>query len=150
MQDEHHPLGRAEPLQHDQQGQLDVVVEGDPVGRVGGRLEANRWLAAGDELDLAGVMRAFPARPGGAELIQAQPAGDHDQPAASIIDLTARRAEQAGERVLDHVLGRADVPQHPEGQVDQVRAVLIPGLDDLFVTLLLSHLRLPGKPADPA
>ena len=61
MQDEDDSLGRAEPLQHDQQGQLDVVVEGDPVGRVGGRLEAHGRLAAGDELDLAGVMRTFPA-----------------------------------------------------------------------------------------
>ena len=35
VQHEDDPLRRAEPLQHDQQGQPDVVVQGDPVGRVG-------------------------------------------------------------------------------------------------------------------
>ena len=79
---------------------------------------------------------------GRADLIQAQPAGDYDQPAAAVLDLAARGAEQAGERVLDHILGRADVPQHPEGQVDQVGTVLIPAPDDLFV-VLLSHVTPP-------
>ena len=37
VQDEDDPLGRAEPLQHDEQGEPDAVVEGDPVGRIGER-----------------------------------------------------------------------------------------------------------------
>ena len=61
VQDERHPLGGAEPLQHDKQGQLDVVVEGDPIGRVDGRLLAYGRLTGRYELDLAGVVRAFPA-----------------------------------------------------------------------------------------
>jgi hypothetical protein len=70
---------------------------------------------------------------------QAQPAGHHDQPAAFVFDLAGPGAQQPGKRVLDHILGRADVPQHPEGQVDQVRAMLGPGLDDLLIVLVHGH-----------
>jgi hypothetical protein len=46
VQHEDDPLGGAEPLQHDQQGQPDVVVEGDPVGRVARRPAVGWRLAA--------------------------------------------------------------------------------------------------------
>ena len=36
MQHERDPLGRGHRLQHDQEGHADRLVEGDPVGRVGG------------------------------------------------------------------------------------------------------------------
>jgi hypothetical protein len=52
VQDEDDPLSRAEPLQHDQQGEPDLVVEGDPVGGIGQRGLARRR----DELDLARVV----------------------------------------------------------------------------------------------
>jgi len=60
----------------------------------------------------AGVRRPDP--------IQAQAAGHHGQPAALVLDLVEFDAHQAGERVLHDVLGRADVPEHPERQVDEV------------------------------
>ena len=57
VQDEDDPLGRAEPLQHDQQGEPDAVIEGDPVGGVAEPVPGS----GRDELDLAGVVGAFPA-----------------------------------------------------------------------------------------
>ena len=59
VQDEHDPLGRAEPLQHDEQGQLDVVVEGDPVGRVGGRRRpTDGWPPGTNSISLASCGRS--------------------------------------------------------------------------------------------
>jgi hypothetical protein len=69
MQDEHHPLGRAEPLQHDQESELDVVVQRHPVGRIARK--AGGRLAAGNELDHAGIVRPLTPGAGGADLIQA-------------------------------------------------------------------------------
>jgi hypothetical protein len=37
VQDEDHSLGWCQPLEHDQQRQANLVVEGDPVGRVDAR-----------------------------------------------------------------------------------------------------------------
>jgi hypothetical protein len=54
------------------------------------------------------------------DLIQAQAAGHHGQPAALVLDLVEFDPHQAGERVLHDVLGRADVPEHPEREVDEV------------------------------
>lgn len=133
VEDEDDAFGRAEPVQHDQQGQPDVVIQRDPVGGVRERIADRECLAACHELDLVGVVRALAAGPGRPDLIQAQPTGHHDQPAASIVDLTGGGAQQAGERVLHHILGRADVAQHPEGQVDQVGTVGLPGLDDFLM-----------------
>jgi hypothetical protein len=123
-------------------GQPDVVVQRDPVGWVAGRIGTRGPLAARHELDLAGVVRPLAASPGRADLIQAQAAGHHDQPAAGIVDLTRAGAQQAGKCVLHHVLGRADVAQHPEGQVDQVGVVGMPRLDDLVLPFFghVAHL----------
>src|SRR5215467_5723292 len=45
------------------------------------------------------------------DLVQAQAAGHHYQPAALIVDLARTGAHQARERVLDDVFGGADVPE---------------------------------------
>jgi hypothetical protein len=66
----------------------------------------------------------------------------NDQPAPVILDLATRRPEQPGKRVLNDILGRADVPKHPEGQVHQIGAVSMTYLDDLRICLLFSHIRL--------
>ena len=110
MQHEHAAFGRAEPLQHDEQGQAHGVVERDPVGRV-----RQFGLGDRDELDLGGVVRALAPGPGRADLVQAQAAGDHDQPAAQVLDLSGIRPQQPAERLLHHILRRPDLAQHPEG-----------------------------------
>jgi hypothetical protein len=126
MKHEDHPLGRAEALQQDQQRQADAVIQGDPVGGVGQPAAGGR----GNELALGGVMGPLPASPGGPDPVQAQAAGHHDQPPALILNLTDVRGQQAGERILDGILGGTDVAEHPEGEIDQVGAVLPERLDD--------------------
>ena len=58
MKHEHDALGRAEPLQHDQQGDPHAVIERDPVRRVG-----ESGFRRRDELDFCGVVGALPAGP---------------------------------------------------------------------------------------
>jgi hypothetical protein len=79
---------------------------------------ASPFLGRRGELDLAGVVGALPAGAGRLDLVQAQAAGHHDQPAALVLDLTGPRGHQARERVLHDVLGRADVPR-ASGMRDQ-------------------------------
>jgi hypothetical protein len=110
-----------------------------PAGSRGGP-EADGRLVGGHELDLAGVARPFTANPGRADLVQAQSASDHGQPAAVVLDLAAGVAQQPGKRVLPDILGRADVPQHLEGEVRKVGTMGVPGLDDLLVALLFGHV----------
>ena len=142
MQDEDDPLGRAEPLQHDQQGEPDPIVEGDPVGGIGQRGLGRRR----DELDLAGVVNVFPAKPGGLDLVQAQAAGHHDKPAALVLDFAEVRADQAGERVLHDVLSRAYVADHPKCQVNKVWEVVLVRLADLPGIPFPVHAALPFGP----
>jgi hypothetical protein len=135
MKNEDHALGRAEALQQDQQRQADAVIQGDPVGGVGQPVLGGR----GNELDLGGVVGAFPASPGGPDPVQAQAAGHHDQPAPLVLDLADVRGQQAGERILHGILGGTDVAEHAEGEIDQVGAVLPERLDDLRAVARLAH-----------
>jgi hypothetical protein len=48
-------------------------------------------------------------------------------------------AQQTRERVLHDVFGGAEVTEHPEGQVDQVRAVFPVSLADRCVVLFPRH-----------
>jgi hypothetical protein len=70
---------------------------------------------------------------------RAEAAGHDDQPAALVLDLTEFRGHQACERVLHDVLGRADVPEHPEGEINEIRAVVLVGLADLPAVLFTAH-----------
>src|SRR5712672_2348392 len=92
-----------------------------------------------DELDLAGIVGALPARAGRLDLVQAQAAGYDDQPSPLVFDLTALGGHQARERVLHDVLGRADVPQHPECEMNEIRTVVLVGLADLPAVLFTAH-----------
>jgi hypothetical protein len=135
VQDEDDPLGWGEPLQHHQQGQMHALVERDPVGGIGQGGLSRR----GGGLDDAGVVGPLPAGPGRLDLVQAQAAGHHDQPAALICDLTRGGVQHAGKRVLHDVLGGADVPEHPERQINQVGAVLPVRPADRAAVLLTRH-----------
>ncbi|GAB4598045.1 hypothetical protein MOKP4_43630 [Mycobacterium avium subsp. hominissuis] len=121
VQHEADPLPRAEPAQHLQQRGADLVVEGDPVGRV----EPRRGRL------LADIARTFVPRAGRAQLVQAEPAGHHGQPAPHVVDVA--RGGQPQECLLRNVFRVADVAQHLVGEVDQVGTVTTPGLGDLVV-----------------
>ena len=135
MEHEDHPLRRAELLQHDQQRQPDAVIDGDPVGRIGQRRLGSRC----GELDLAGVICPLPAGPGRPYLVQGQTAGHHDKPAAFVVYIAAISSQQTRERVLHDVFGGAEVTEHPECQVNQVRAVLPVSPADRCVVLFPGH-----------
>jgi hypothetical protein len=95
---------------------------------------------------------AFPAGAGRPDLIQAEAAGHHDQPAALILDVAEIGTYQAGERVLYDILGRADVAEHPEREVNQVQAmtgVCLADLPALEVPVHLPFLPRPGTPGGP-
>jgi hypothetical protein len=76
VQHESRPLGRREPIEHHGEGELDLVVEGDPVGRVTA-LPAQHWRVdvgepTGGGLE-PGVRRV--------QMVEAQPPDDDHQPA---------------------------------------------------------------------
>ena len=78
--------------------------------------------------DVAGALVAGARR---THLVEAEPAGDHGQPAADVVDLVDVGAGQPQKRLLRDVFGLADVAEHLVGEVDQIGAVAAPGLGDL-------------------
>jgi hypothetical protein len=122
VEHERHPLGGRELLQDDKQREADLVVEGGPVGRIHGPPGRGR----NHRVDGGGVMDGLPAGAGRTDLIQADPAGDNDQPAAQIVDLLEISIRQTSEGLLSGVFSTGDVAQHRVGQVDQVGAVRSP------------------------
>jgi hypothetical protein len=76
---------------------------------------------------------------GATDPVQAQAAGHDDQPAPLVGDLADVRGQQAGERILHGVLGGADVTEHPEREIDQVRAMVPVRLNDLGAVGRLAH-----------
>ena len=79
MKYERDPFARAQPPQHLQQRGAHLVVEGDPVGRIG-------FMRRGDVED-TGLVGVFMPNPGRSSLVQAEPPGDDRQPGADIVDL---------------------------------------------------------------
>src|SRR6476660_300870 len=72
------------------------------------------------------VFWAFPPRRRRLGVIQAQPAGYHDQPATLVLDVLETRLHQTKEGFLYRVLGHPDVADDAEGQVDQKGAMSLP------------------------
>ena len=65
-----------------------------------------------------------------------------------VINLAGTGAQQAREGVRHDVFGRAKVSEHPEGQVNRVRAMLPVGLADRRVVLFSGH-PLPPAAVNP-
>ena len=130
VQHKRHPLPRAEPAQHLQQRRADLVVQGDPIGRVRSR----RVLVERGHLgtDVAGPLVASPRR---THLVEAEPAGHHRQPRADILDLAEVGAGEPQKRFLRNVFGVPDIAQHLVRQIDQVRAMPTPGVGDPVCSL---------------
>jgi hypothetical protein len=59
--------------------------------------------------------------------VDAEPADDHHQPGANVVNLVDVDAEQPGEGFLHDVFGFADLTQRPERDVEDVAAMLTPG-----------------------
>lgn len=129
VQHERHSLTGAESLQHFQQCGADLVVEGDPIRGVC----APRLVERGHIW--TNVFRPLTAGPGRTDLVEAQPAGYHRQPAADVVDLAQVGTGQPQKRFLRNVFGVADVAdvaEHLVGEVDQIRAMAPPCFGEPF------------------
>jgi len=60
-------------------------------------------------------------------VVEADPAHDHDEPAAYVLDLVDVGPQEARVALLHDVLGLLDAAQHPVRDVEQVPAVGVPG-----------------------
>ena len=86
VQHEGHPLAGREPPQHLQHRIADLVIEGDPIGRIG--------IAGSHVIDRSRLVGAFMPDAGRTHLVQAQPSGDHCEPTPNVIDLRHVRSGQ--------------------------------------------------------
>jgi hypothetical protein len=115
VQHEHGALRRAELLQHNKQRDTDAVIEGHPVGGI----DANRRRRHRVQLILEVVRLVFVANTRRAELVEAQAADHHYQPATYVID-AVKVASQEAPGLSDDVLHLGCFPAC-ESEVDDVR-----------------------------
>lgn len=122
MQDERHPLTGAQRAQHLQQGTAYLIIQRDPIGRIGNRRNIQRGSGFHHGCD-PGPLTAHTRR---TQLIQAQPAHHHRQPGTWLVNLRLLSPGQPHKCLLNRVLGVADIAEHLIGQVHQVRVMLAP------------------------
>ena len=72
------------------------------------------------------MLRAFMAGACRTQSVEAQPPGDHRQPAANIGDVVEVRSRQPQKRLLRDILGLADIAEHLVREVHQVGAMAAP------------------------
>jgi hypothetical protein len=126
VEDERDALGRGHRLEHDEEGHVDRLVEGDPVGRVGGDVVGPCAGPLGGFGERFGDPFAHVALPTGAdraEQVEADAAGDRGQPGAGGCDgvlLLPGHGVPAGVGLLHGVLGLGQGAHEPVGEVDQV------------------------------
>lgn len=132
VQDEGDPFGRGHRFEDHEQGHVDRLVEGDPVGRVGGGavvdrapVQPFRTVGQGFRDPLADV--ALAPRPRRTEHVEADAAGDLRQPGAGRLDgllLLPRHGVPAEVGLLHRVLGLGEGTEKPVGQVGQLPALV--------------------------
>ena len=126
VQDERDALGRGHRFEHDQEGHADRLIQGDPVGGVGGGAAgppAAPLRRFGQRLGDPFAHVALPPGPRRAEQVQADAAGDRGQPGAGGCDgvlLLPGHGVPAGVGLLDGILGIGQRAQQPVGEVDQL------------------------------
>jgi hypothetical protein len=59
-------------------------------------------------------------------LVEADPAGDHDEPSPLVIDSVIIGGNEASERFLYGILGRSQVSKYAKGQVNEISVVRFP------------------------
>ena len=126
VQDERDALGRGHRFEHDEEGHVDRLVEGDPVGRVGSgaaRPPADPLRRFGQRLRDPFAHVALPPGPCRAEQVEADAAGDRRQPGAGGFDgflLLPGHGVPAGVGLLDDVLGLGQGAEEPVREIDQL------------------------------
>ena len=76
------------------------------------------------------VERLLALAPGRPKLIEAQAADDGEQPRPHVVDLVEAGALQPDERLLDDVFGLTEVAEHAQRNIEDVPAMLAPGLPE--------------------
>jgi hypothetical protein len=126
VQDERDALGRGHRFEHDQEGHVDRLIQGDAVGRVGGgaaRPPTRPLGRFGQRLGEPLAHVAFPPGPCRAEQVQADATGDRPQPGAGGFDgvlLLPGHGVPAGEGLLDGILGLGQGAKQPVGEIEQL------------------------------
>ena len=69
------------------------------------------------------------------ELVEAQPADDHDKPRTRVFDRIEVRAEEPREGLLNDVFGVAVGAEQAVGDVEQEMVVVRPSVGELFIAL---------------
>ena len=129
VQDERDALGRGHRFEHDQEGHVDRLVEGDSVRRVGrvgrgaARPPVDPLPTIGQRLRDPFTHVALPPGPCRAEQVEADATGDPRQPAAGGFDgllLLLGHGVPAGVRLLDGILSIGQGAEEPVGEIDQL------------------------------
>jgi hypothetical protein len=137
VQDEREPLGRRQPLQHDQQRQPDGVGEERLLLGVGPVLPTD------DRLGHVHVERLLATRLARAEHVERDPRHDRRQPAGQVVDSPGVGAAQAQPRLLQRVVGLAHRAEHPVGHRSQAGPVV---LELLCQPVAFVHGHIPRSP----
>ena len=125
MQNERRAFGGGQPLEDHEHRHTHAVVQCDPVGRVG---LCSRRLDQG--LGQPRPHIGLPPRARRAEQVETQPAHHDHEPAPNVLDAIEILVQEAGERLLDDVLRFRDAPEHAVGDVEDVAAVIAPGVPE--------------------
>ncbi len=135
VQHEGQPLGRAELVEHHQQGGAHGVGRDRLLGRIRFvRIDRLRHLVDG----------ALPTGGAGLEGVEADPRHDGGQPAVEVVDAVGLGAVQAQPRLLHRVVGGGVVAEHPHRHRVQPRAG---ALEPAGQRLVVGHV--PILPLDP-
>ena len=126
VEEERRPLRWRELVEYDAERASYLVVEGDPVGRVGGGVRR-------PGRQVVRVARRRVAAMCGADPVQGEAADDHDEPGPDVVDLLDALDREPGEGVLDHVLGLGRVREDPRRDRDDIGPVVPPGGGDPLV-----------------
>jgi len=103
MQDKNDSLSRAQLLEHNQQREPYLVIEGDPVQGIAGCPTAAS--IASQLVEDGRVTRRLQAVRGGSHLVEADPAGDDDEPSPFVFDSVIIGGNKAREGFLHGILG---------------------------------------------
>jgi hypothetical protein len=140
VQDERQPLGRAQGVEHDQQGQADRV------GQQRLELRLQLVVRADQGVGQAHAEGFFPPYVPRAQHVQADPGHDRGEPPAQVLHLVPAGPAQPQPGVLHGVVGLGERAQHPVGDCPQVAPVLFELFGQPLVFVHMSHPRVARCP----
>jgi hypothetical protein len=126
MEDKGGAFRGREPVEHDGQGELDLIVQSDPVGRIDSLHRTIAVGKSGPEWRLPSAVR----RP---DSVKAEAADDHGEPPPYVVDFVELHSGEAAERLLHDVLRLGRIAKRPRRQSEQEGAVVVPDVVEAAV-----------------